>query len=590
MRENMNYRSSLCGDIGETWIGKEIVLSGWIDRIREVGALTFILLRDHTGIIQLVADSSKMDCSNIKSLNHEFVIQCKGLVGARSIEVVNPEMKTGQLEVLLQSFSVLSTCQPLPFEIQKSFGVDENIRMKYRYLDLRNPIMYKNMLMRHQIMQTTRNFFSKQGFIEVETPYMGKSTPEGARDFLVPSRILPGSFYALTQSPQLFKQLLMAGGIDRYFQICRCFRDEDFRLDRQPEFSQIDFEMAFTTEEEIRTLIEHLMKDIYKEVSGIELLIPFPKISYKEAINQYGSDKPDLRFRLPMQNVTEIFNKPEYKSFYEEIQSGKVIYGLKAEGKDFQMSRKESDEFIQSLELKEEILYLIRHKEDGISANFMTAEDKKKLIEAFESQPNDLLFILMGKKGKAQITLGSIRSKLGAKLLDKQTKSKQAFLWVIDFPLFTWNEEENRYDSEHHPFTEPRIEDFNTWIEKDPLQIGSCAFDLVLNGFELGSGGLRIHDPVLQKKIFQMVGVQEEMIMEQFGFLLEALAFGAPPEGGFAIGLDRLAMLMTDSSSLRDVIAFPKNTKGSSPLTGEPFPPTDKQLDILHIKIEKAQQ
>jgi len=583
----MNYRTSLCGDISESWIGKEIVLSGWIDRIREVGAITFILLRDHSGIIQLVADSSHMDCSVVKNLNHEFVIHVSGLVRARNAEVINLEMKTGRLEVILSSFTVISKCNPLPFEIQKSFEVDENLRMKYRYLDLRNPHMTQNIQMRHHIMQTTRNFFSKQGFIEVETPYMGKSTPEGARDFLVPSRILAGSFYALTQSPQLFKQLLMIGGIDKYFQICRCFRDEDFRLDRQPEFSQIDFEMAFTTEDEIRSCIESLMSEIYKNVSGIELTVPFPKLSYQDAINQYGSDKPDLRFGMPMQNLTDIFNKPEYKNFYEAIQSGSVVFGLKAEGKDFQMSRKESDDFIQTLGLKDEALYLIRHKEDGISANFMTPEDKQKLLDTFNSQIHDMFFVVLGKNRKTQIALGNVRNKLGAKLLAKKSENYPAFLWVHDFPLFTWNEEESRYDSEHHPFTEPRMDDFAKWIDTDPLKIGSCAFDLVLNGFELGSGGLRIHDPVLQKKIFQMIGVSENLIEDQFGFLLEALSFGAPPEGGFAIGLDRVAMLMTGSPSLRDVIAFPKNTKGASPLTGEPVPATDKQLDILHIQTKQ---
>lgn len=583
----MNYRTCYCGTIDEVWVGKEIVLSGWIDRIREVGALTFILLRDYTGIVQLVADSSLMDCSEIKNLNHEFVIQIKGSVRLRDATVINPEMKTGKVEILLKSFSVLSTCQPLPFEIQKSYSVDENLRMKYRYLDLRNPVMQHNMMLRSRIMQVTRNFFAGADFVEVETPYMGKSTPEGARDFLVPSRIHAGSFYALTQSPQLFKQLLMVGGVDKYFQICRCFRDEDFRLDRQPEFSQIDFEMAFVSEDEIRTLIEQLMKNIYKEVAGVDLTTPFPRISYRDSMNLYGSDKPDIRFGLTMQNITELFNNPEYKNFHEGIESGKVIYGLKAEGKDFQMSRKESDEFIQTLGLKEETLYLIRHKEDGISANFLSEEDKQKLIQAFDSQVGDMLFVVMGKDHKAQTALGNIRSKLGAKLLPKINSKQPAFLWVIDFPLFTWNEEENRFDSEHHPFTEPRTSEYIEWIEKDPLKIGSCAFDLVMNGFELGSGGLRIHDPALQRKIFQMIGVSEEMIEHQFGFLLEALTFGAPPEGGFAIGLDRVAMLMTGSPSLRDVIAFPKNTKGASPLTGEPVPATKKQLDMLHINVEE---
>jgi aspartyl-tRNA synthetase len=583
----MNYRNNYCGTFDETWVGKEIVLSGWIDRLREVGALTFILLRDYTGIVQLVADSSLMDCSEVKNLNHEYVIQINGSVRLRDASVINPEMKTGKVEILLKSFTVLSTCEPLPFEIQKSYSVDENLRMKYRYLDLRNPVMQHNMMLRSRIMQVTRNFFAGNDFVEVETPYMGKSTPEGARDFLVPSRIHAGSFYALTQSPQLFKQLLMVGGVDKYFQICRCFRDEDFRLDRQPEFSQIDFEMAFVSEDEIRTLIEQLMKDIYKEVAGIELTTPFPRISYRDSMNQYGSDKPDIRFGLPMQNITELFNKPEYKNFNEGIESGKVIYGLKAEGKDFQMSRKESDEFIQTLGLKDEILYLIRHKEEGISANFLSEEDKQKLIQAFSSQVGDMLFIVMGKNGKAQTALGNIRSKLGVKVLAKTSNNQPAFLWVIDFPLFTWNEEENRFDSEHHPFTEPRVSEFKEWIDKDPLMIGSCAFDLVMNGFELGSGGLRIHDPALQRKIFQMIGVSDEMIDHQFGFLLEALTFGAPPEGGFAIGLDRVAMLMTGSPSLRDVIAFPKNTKGASPLTGEPVPATQKQLDMLHITVEE---
>lgn len=575
------FRTSYCAEITKEQANQEVILSGWIERIREIGGLAFILLRDQTGLIQVMVQQDNPCMPQIKGLNHEDVVRIKGIVRLRTPELVNPAMKTGQMEVELHELEVLNSCRPLPFQPAQSQGVDENIRMKYRYLDTRNPSMLERLEMKHRIMQVTRNYFSEQRFLEIETPYLGRSTPEGARDFIVPSRILPGKFYALTQSPQLFKQLLMIGGVDRYFQICRCFRDEDFRLDRQPEFSQIDFELAFTTEEEIRILIEGLMKAIFMKLTLPEFVTPFQTMTHQEALHRYGTDKPDLRFDLSFTNLTDLI---------QNVSEGKQWIGFRLPGEKAPLSRKDIDKIMADFPAGTEKLYFLKNREDGLNANFLSDQEKKVLSEKLDLHLNDWLVLGAGQMNRVLKLLGSLRLYLGKTYFLPSLPPSNRFAWIVNFPLFTWNEDCSKWDSEHHPFTLPRTESIQSLQQNDVSEIGSHAFDLVLNGFELGSGGLRIYQPEMQKEIFRKIGLSDEKIDQDFGFLLEALGFGAPPEGGFAIGLDRLVMLLTESASLRDVIAFPKNTKGISPMTGEPSTLPTQQIEDLSLRIVSSEE
>lgn len=575
------FRTSYCAEITKEQANQEVILSGWIERIREIGGLAFILLRDQTGLIQVMVQQDNPCMPQIKGLNHEDVVRIKGIVRLRTPELVNPAMKTGQMEVELHELEVLNSCRPLPFQPAQSQGVDENIRMKYRYLDTRNPSMLERLEMKHRIMQATRNYFSEQRFLEIETPYLGRSTPEGARDFIVPSRILPGKFYALTQSPQLFKQLLMIGGVDRYFQICRCFRDEDFRLDRQPEFSQIDFELAFTTEEEIRILIEGLMKAIFMKLTLPEFVTPFQTMTHQEALHRYGTDKPDLRFDLSFTNLTDLI---------QNVSEGKQWIGFRLPGEKAPLSRKDIDKIMADFPAGTEKLYFLKNREDGLNANFLSDQEKKVLSEKLDLHLNDWLVLGAGQMNRVLKLLGSLRLYLGKTYFLPSLPPSNRFAWIVNFPLFTWNEDCSKWDSEHHPFTLPRTESIQSLQQNDVSEIGSHAFDLVLNGFELGSGGLRIYQPEMQKEIFRKIGLSDEKIDQDFGFLLEALGFGAPPEGGFAIGLDRLVMLLTESASLRDVIAFPKNTKGISPMTGEPSTLPTQQIEDLSLRIVSSEE
>jgi len=579
------YRTWYCTEVQMEQVNQSVVLSGWIERIREIGGLAFILLRDHTGIIQIIIQQNNPCMPQIKNLHHEDVIKITGTVRAREPELVNPALKTGALEVVLQELEVLNACAPLPFQPSQSQNVDENLRLKYRYLDTRNTQMIERFKTKHQIMQTTRNFFSDHQFLEIETPYLGRSTPEGARDFIVPSRILPGKFYALTQSPQLFKQLLMIGGINRYFQVCRCFRDEDFRLDRQPEFSQIDFELSFTTEQEIRSLIEGLMKEIFSAIRLPELSTPFFTMTHQEAISRYGTDKPDLRFDLSFASLNEFLQDSTQEFVQQNLAEGKVWTGFRLPGDLAPLSRKDIDKIMADFPSGGDKLYILKCREDGLNANFLGDQEKAVLQEKLALLPNDWLVLCIGQQKTVLKLLGSLRSHFGKTYILPLIKPTYQFAWIINFPLFTWNEEFSKLDSEHHPFTLPRINKEEELNQLDPLTIGSHAFDLVLNGFELGSGGLRIYKPSMQREVFRKVGLSDVKIDQDFGFLLEALSLGAPPEGGFAIGLDRLVMLISDSSSLRDVIAFPKNTKGISPLTGEPSALSSKQLDDLSLHL-----
>ena len=567
-------------------VGREVILYGWVQKKRDLGGVCFIDLRDRSGIIQLVAREGEVyDIAS--SLKSESVLKVNGTVMER--ESKNPHMETGDVEVELSSIEVLNSSLDLPFEIVDDTTALEDTRLKYRYLDIRRNPIKNNLITRHKIMMATRKYLDEEGFIEVETPVLCKSTPEGARDYLVPSRVNKGKFYALPQSPQIFKQLLMVGGMERYFQIAKCFRDEDLRSDRQPEFTQIDLEMSFVDEDDVMTLTEGLIKKIFKETKGIDIELPLKRMKYDDAMRLYGSDKPDLRFGMELCEVKEIFKDSSFQVFQNALDEGSSIVCIKVDGKSEEFSRKKIDaltEYVKTYKVKglPYVKYENGEFTSGIS-KFLSDNEKKALIEELELHDKDILFFGADKKNVVYTALGALRLKLGNEL-GLIAKDDYKLLWITEFPSFEWSEEEGRYLACHHPFTAPLDSDVDKLLT-DKAHCYSKAYDIVINGYEAGGGSIRIHDEGVQEKMFKALELSSQDIEEKFGFFVDALKYGTPPHGGLALGLDRLTMILAGTDNIRDVIAFPKTTSASCLMSDCPSDVSEKQLEDLSIKTVK---
>ena len=594
MRETIDLlgdwrRSHLCGELRKGDAGKEVTLMGWVHRRRDHGGLIFVDLRDREGIVQVVFNPEVSEAAHRKAhrLRNEYVIAVKGKVAIRPEGTENPKIRTGEIEVMAEELKILNEARTPPFPIEEGAEIGEGVRLRYRYLDLRRPPMQQNLLLRHRAAQSIRRYLSEEGFLEIETPFLTRSTPEGARDFLVPSRLNPGAFYALPQSPQLFKQLLMVSGFDRYFQIVRCFRDEDLRADRQPEFTQVDVEMAFVGEEEVQGCVEGMIKALFEEVLGIELKTPFPRLTYEEALSCYGTDKPDLRFGMELVDVTEAARRTDFQVFLTATEEGGVVKGMNLEGGEG-LSRKELDELVRvACSLGAKGLAWAKVGEDGWQspiAKFIPSERQKEMEGLLGASKGDLLLFVADQERVANQVLGEMRLQIARKF-QRLPQGEYRFVWVVDFPLFEWSETEGRLVAVHHPFTAPKEEDIGK-LEASPLEVRARAYDLVLNGTEVGGGSIRNHRVDIQRRIFELLGIGEDEAEQKFGFLLEALSYGAPPHGGIALGFDRLVMLMSGRETIRDVIPFPKTQKATCLLTGAPSEVEPKQLKELHIKLD----
>ena len=581
-------RTDYCGTITAKDIGREVSVNGWVRKTRNLGSLLFVDIRDRSGIVQLVFDQETHQSlfEQAETLHQEYVIAAKGVVRARSPEAVNPRMETGEIEIAVNEMRILNSAATPPFQIDDKANISDALRLKYRYLDLRRPSMSNYLIMRHRIVKEAHDYYDKNGFIEVETPSLCKSTPEGARDYLVPSRVHPGKFYALPQSPQLFKQLLMCAGFDRYMQIAKCYRDEDLRADRQPEFTQIDLEMSFVDADDVMTINEGFIKQLFKNVLDIDVPTPFTRMKYAEAMARFGSDKPDVRFGLELTDITEFAKNCGFKVFSDTANNGGAVRLICAPAGHY--SRKEIDgltEFIKTHGGSG--MAWIALSDSGIRSSLgkvLTEEEIAEIIKLAGAKNGDLICIVCGKSGSVYTSLGGLRCYLGDKL-GLIPKDKFAFLWVVDFPQFEYSEEEGRFVAMHHPFTMPKVEDIPKIEAGDLSDVKADAYDIVLNGYELGGGSIRIHDSALQQLMFKALGFSEEDAKTRFGFLLEAFKYGTPPHGGMAYGLDRLVMLMTGSDNIRDVIAFPKVQNASDLMTGAPDFVDDKQLAELYIAL-----
>ncbi|MEC3605766.1 aspartate--tRNA ligase [Bacillus glycinifermentans] len=585
-------RTYYCGEITEKAIGETVVLKGWVQKRRDLGGLIFIDLRDRSGIVQVVfnPDLSADALKTAETIRSEYVLDITGKVVAREEATVNPNLKTGKIEIQAESVTVLSAAKTPPFAISdQASEVSEDVRLKHRYLDLRRPEMYSTLKMRHNVTKAVRSFLDDNGFIDIETPVLTRKTPEGARDYLVPSRVHEGEFYALPQSPQLFKQLLMVSGFDRYYQIARCFRDEDLRADRQPEFTQIDIEMSFMSQEDIMKLAEEMMAKVMLETHGIDISLPLPRMSYQDAMNLYGSDKPDTRFEMLLTDVSETVKDSDFKVFASAVANGGAVKAINVKGAASKYSRKDIDalgEFAANYGAKG--LAWLKAEADGLKgpiAKFFQNEKGQALAEALDAAEGDLILFVADRLEVANDALGALRLKLG-KELNLIDESLFNFLWVVDWPLLEYDSEEGRFYAAHHPFTMPVREDLEL-VDTNPEDMKAQAYDLVLNGYELGGGSIRIFEKDVQEKMFALLGLSEEEAKEQFGFLLEAFEYGAPPHGGIALGLDRLVMLLGGRTNLRDTIAFPKTASASCLLMEAPSEVDSAQLDELHLSINR---
>ena len=584
-RLNGQKRTHYCGSLRSENAGETVTVCGWIQRQRDLGGLIFADLRDRTGIVQLAFDDTteKSLFDKASTLHSEYVVMAEGKVRIRSS--VNKEIPTGEIEIEVTALKILGKSETPPFEILENSNAGEDLRLKYRYLDLRRPDLQKNILMRHKITKVTRDYFDENGFIEIETPTLIKSTPEGARDYLVPSRIHKGSFFALPQSPQLYKQLLMLSGFDRYMQIARCYRDEDLRADRQPEFTQIDLEMSFVEPEDVFSIAEGYIKRLFKEVLGKDIVTPIPRLKYVDAMNDYGSDKPDTRFEMKIKDLSDIVENCGFGVFSDTVKNGGTVRAITAKNAVDTYTRKEIDKLTETAKgIGAKGLAFIRWVEDTPTcsfAKFMTEEEMAKILERTGAEKGDVVFIVADKKNLCLSVLGAIRLAVAKKL--DIIPDTYNFLWITEFPFFEYNEETGNWDAMHHPFTSP-LDECIEYLDTNPEKVFAKAYDLVLNGVELSSGSIRITDPVLQGKMFKALGLSDEEAHQKFGFLTDAFKYGAPPHGGMGIGLDRLVMLMCGCDSLRDVIAFPKVSNSSELMSGAPSQVDDIQLRDLNIK------
>ncbi len=596
MAESMKgmHRSHRCTEVSSANIGETVTVMGWVQKRRNLGSLIFIDLRDRSGILQIVFDEPKVGSEGFAkagTLRSEFVVAVTGTVERRTA-AVNENLKTGDIEVIASDIRILSESETPPFPIEENSQTKEDLRLRYRYLDLRRPDIQRNLMMKSKVAMLLRNFMEKEGFLEVETPILTKSTPEGARDYLVPSRVHPGTFYALPQSPQLFKQLLMCAGYDRYFQIARCFRDEDLRADRQPEFTQADMELSFVDVDDVIDVNERLLQYVFKEAIGIDVQLPIPRMSWQEAMDRFGSDKPDTRFGMELTNVSDIVKECGFGVFTGALEQGGSVRGINAKGQGG-MPRKKIDKLVEFAKgYGAKGLAYLAVNEDGTYkssfAKFMSEEELKALVEKMQGEPGDLLLFAADKNKVVWDVLGALRLEL-AKQLELLDKNQYNFLWITEFPLLEWSDEENRFMAMHHPFTMPMEEDWDK-IDSDPGAVRAKAYDIVLNGTELGGGSVRIHQNDIQEKMLEVLGFTKERAHEQFGFLLDAFAYGVPPHAGLAYGLDRMVMLMMKCDSIRDVIAFPKVKDASCLMTDAPNVVDEKQLEELSLSIQAAEE
>ena len=595
MAESMKglKRTHRCTEISTANIGETVTLMGWVQKSRNKGGIIFVDLRDRSGIVQLIFENGSIDAKGFEKatkLRSEFVIAVTGVVEARS-GAVNNNLKTGEIEVRANGLRILAEAETPPFPIEENSKTKEDLRLKYRFLDLRRPDIQRNLMMRSQVTTLTRQFMANEGFLEIETPMLTKSTPEGARDYLVPSRIHPGNFYALPQSPQLFKQLLMCSGYDRYIQIARCFRDEDLRADRQPEFTQIDMELSFVDVDDVIDVNEHLLAYLFKQVLDVDVKLPIQRMTWQDAMDRFGSDKPDLRFGMELQNVSEVVRGCEFAVFKNALEAGGTVRGINAKGQG-SMPRKKIDklvEFAKDYGAKG-LAYIAIHEDGTVKssfAKFMTEDEMNRLVEAMDGQAGDLLLFAADKNKVVWDVLGALRLEL-ARQMNLLDSSEYRFVWITEFPLLEWSDEENRFKAMHHPFTMPMEEDLQ-YIDSDPGRVRAKAYDIVLNGTEIGGGSVRIHQDDIQEKMFEVLGFTKEKAYEQFGFLLTAFKYGVPPHAGLAYGLDRLVMLMAKQESIRDVIAFPKVKDASCLMTEAPNLVDEKQLEELGIAIRSEE-